>query len=85
VGISTQVLEKPAKWKWAILNSSITNVTIYKAMAEEIHLNKPNVNKFRGKSKRLITGLTINEVTTKANPVKSNVRIPLSKTKPENN
>ena len=82
-GISIQGLVKPEKKKLWILNPGTIKVTIYRVIAEDIHLKKPNVKRLIGRSKRLIMGLTKKDVSTIPNPARSKLLIPFSKTIPD--
>ncbi len=77
-GISTQVLEKPEKEKLKILNPGTIKVTIYKVIAEDIHLKIPNVRRFIGRRRRLITGLAKKEAIIIPNPASKRLSIPFS-------
>lgn len=82
-GISIQGLVKPEKKNSWMLNPGTTRVTIYSVIEEEIHLKRPNVNRFSGRSKRLIIGLTRKEVSIIPSPAKKRLFTPFSKYIPD--
>ena len=52
-GRSTHFEIRPSKKNPVILNPGIIRVTMYKTIEPDIHLNKPNVTKFKGRSKEV--------------------------------
>ncbi len=72
----------PSKKNPVISNPGIIRVTIYKTIEPDIHLNKPNVTKLRGRSSIFITGFAKKEAIVSPIPVKMSVSIPLSKYNP---
>ena len=83
MGILNQTVDIPSKWKYAILKSLTSKVTIYKAIADDSHLNMPNVIRFKGRRRILIIGFAIIEVRVSAAPASNIVSIPWLKTIPD--
>lgn len=58
-------------------------MTIYKAIAEETHLKKPNVIRFKGSNKRFIIGRAKREVKVNAMPATKSVFSPFDRIIPD--
>lgn len=82
-GISNHLPTIPGKLKESILNPGTTSVTKYKVIAEDSHLNRPNVIRFKGRSRRLIMGFTKYEQSKIPRPAKNMLVNPFSKNIPE--
>ena len=74
-GMSIHFEDIPGKSKNNILKDGIIKVVKYRTIAEAIHLKNPNVIRFIGNRRILITGLAINETNVIAIPAKISVDI----------
>jgi hypothetical protein len=75
--------EKPVKANPTILKPGTTRVTRNKAMAEDTHLKRPKVIRFKGISRTLIIGLIKRVATVNPTPARRRLGIPFSKIMPE--
>ena len=81
-GISIHLLLSPEKLKVTILKSLTINVTRNKTTADDTHLKRPKVTRFKGKSSKFITGFAKKNTADRATPEIKSVDSPLSKTIP---
>jgi hypothetical protein len=72
-GMSIHLEAQPAKSKPIMENPGTTSVTIYRAIADETHLNKPKVTRLTGIRRILISGFTKSEDIISPTPARRSV------------